>query len=574
MRARRITAALRAGKFIRRNPLSSALAGALVLALVVGAAGFAWQAQQARQQARRAEAVKVFLMSIFRGADPRLPGARPSGQTPAKVLVDAAVQRIDSSFKDDPLLRIELLRAAADIARELGEDSDYQRLLQRHVALVHAQLGPGHPLALAAPVEAGTQAYQRGDMAGCRAAQALADATLARAGQAGGEQRAHWWLNQANCHRDQHALAAQRMQWLGQAVAWFGQHQHGGRGHVTALIDLGAELISQNRFAEGELHTLQAQALAERADERNEAELQTLTNNLGLLYQQQGRLAESAAQFARAVAVAERTTGLRHRSAWAHRAKHARTLHLVGERARAQVLFEALMRDLPPIGADETEADLAREDFGERLAAEGRPADALPLLRAALQGHRQRSQFEFALRRVTRHLGDACARAGDHAAARGHLHDALRSYEAHSAPGEQPLLAARERWVRFLLEHGIAAEAAHARAEFERVVREADNPRWAHVALAQAGLARLALAAADLHAADRQSAAALATWGGVEGFRDVRMAAYLWRVRAAVLARLGQPDAAQALRQQAQAQAANTDDPGSPTLTVDGFLGL
>ena len=66
----------------------------------------------------------------------------------------------------------------------------------------------------------------------------------------------------------------------------------------------------------------------------------------------------------------------------------------------------------------------------------------------------------------------------------------------------------------------------------------------------------------------------LATWQSLQGFRDVRMQAYLWRVRAAVLDLAGQSAEATTLREQARAQALRTDAPSSPTLTQPGYLGL
>ena len=118
-------------------------------------------------------------------------------------------------------------------------------------------------------------------------------------------------------------------------------------------------------------------------------------------------------------------------------------------------------------------------------------------------------------------------------------------------------------------------EALTALAAVEpQVIKEAANPAWAHLALARAGLARVALAQGDGGSADQHSQAALASRQGLQGFRDVRMQACLWRVRAAVLDRLGRPAEARALRDQALAAARRSDAPTSPTLTEPGYLGL
>lgn len=92
--------------------------------------------------------------------------------------------------------------------------------------------------------------------------------------------------------------------------------------------------------------------------------------------------------------------------------------------------------------------------------------------------------------------------------------------------------------------------------------------------LARAGLARAALMQGDLPTAQRLSAAAVADWAQMTGFRDVRMQAYLWRVRAAVLAAADDATGAQALRAQALAAAKRTDAPDSPTVRDPAYVGL
>ena len=151
------------------------------------------------------------------------------------------------------------------------------------------------------------------------------------------------------------------------------------------------------------------------------------------------------------------------------------------------------------------------------------------------------------------------------------LQGALAAFEAADAPGRQTTAACRERLGRLLLDMG---RTDAAQVQLQRVVDAAAAKTWSHVALAQAGLARAALARGALAEAQALSQQALATWDGLTGFRDVRMQAYLWRVRAAVLAAAGDGAGAQALRDQAGAAARRTDAPGSPTVTQPLFLGL
>lgn len=226
---------------------------------------------------------------------------------------------------------------------------------------------------------------------------------------------------------------------------------------------------------------------------------------------------------------------------------------------------------LPAPEAHDPEAQGIREDFGERLAAEGSAVLAIPLLEGVERSWQQRPQFEFALRRVRRHLGDAYDRAGRSADARRTFSLALADFEAHGAPESQPVAAMRERWGRFLLDHG---ELRAAQIQFDRVLADATTKTWTHVALAQAGLARVALARADLGEASRLSAKALDTWGQRSGFFDVRMEPYLWRVRAACLAASGDAPGAQTLRVKAQKAGQTYDAPQSPTVRDLQYVGM
>lgn len=571
IRARRITVWAQAWRYARRHRLPVALASALGLALLAGSAGVAWQAHEARTQARRAEAVKDFLLGVFSAADPRLAGGKPDGATTAKTLLDRSAARIDERFAADPELRIELLRTAADIYRELGEQGAYQALQQRQLALVRDRFGPLHDNILTAGLEAATQAYQAGDQAQCRRLLAGLDAPIRQAGRDRSALRAHWWMNQGICQRDQPDQAAARLAALQRAEALFADVEPGQRGHVTAWAEIATEHNSALRLTEAMAANQRAIALAEQLPQRNEAELQTLYGNLGLYLQQAGRLAESAVALGRAADVAERTSGADFPTAWVPRARHARTLHLAGDRAAALPLFEALMRRLPPPEAATPDASVAREQYGERLTAEGRPDLALPLLQAAEAGFQRKTSFEFDLRRCRRNLGDALAQLGRLDQARAMLGLAKADYEAHDPPHAQPSVAMQERWARLLLETG---DLAGAQQHYQRLIAVAANKHWAHVTLAHAGLARVALARGDATAALQHSADALAGWQALTGFRDVRMQHHLWRVRAAALLASGQVAEGRALREQALAAARRTDAPESRTLAQSDYLGL
>ena len=575
IQARHLGAWSLAGRYVRRHRGPVAMGAALVLALLAGSVGVAWQAHEARAQARRAEAVKDFLLGVFSAADPRVAGGKPDGQTTAKALLDRAAARIDTRFAGDPELRIELLRTAADIYRELGEDEAYERLQSRQLALVRERFGPLHPNVTDGQLEAALRAYQRGDLAACRTLLDEADAGLRAAGQDVSAARAHWWSLRGICLRDQPGQAAERRTALERSVALFAQVEPGQRGHVTALAELATDQSGQMQLRDAVDTNGRAIAMAEALPNRNEAELQTLHANRGLSLMQLGELTQAAQSLGQAAAITERTVGPTANAALLPRSRHARTLHLAGDRERADALFTRLLADLEARAQGPStlpaDAALVIEDAGERLAAEGRPEAGLPLLQRAKALYATTSQNEFDHRRIGRHLGDALARLGRHDEALALLQATLREFEAAEPPDRQPTAACRERLGRLLLDMN-RPEAA--RLQLQRVADDAAVKTWSHVVLARAGLARAALLQGDLATAQRLSAAAVGEWAGATGFRDVRMQAYLWRVRAAVLATGGDRAGAQALRAQALAAAKRNDAPESATVRDPAYVGL
>jgi len=240
----------------------------------------------------------------------------------------------------------------------------------------------------------------------------------------------------------------------------------------------------------------------------------------------------------------------------------ARTLHLAGERERADAQFETLMTHLPPPTQHVINASIVREYYGERLAAQGRPALGVPLLEIAERDYVDHPRDEFDLRRARLRLGDALDRVGRTTEARAMLSKSLDDYIAHAKPEQQPVLAVRERWGRFLLDQGDSVAAGQ---QFEEIVRQAHERKLSHVALAHGDLARVALAQRNVDVALTESAVALDLWDHRQGFYDVRMGPYLQRIRADALLEAGKIDEAQRLEDAAWAASEKFDAPESPT---------
>ncbi len=122
--ARPDTAGYRLSKFIRRHRLGVAAAGLVLVSLVGGLSVSIVQtrranaaAAEAELEARRAERVKGFLISVFEQADPnRSMGA----EMPARQILTEGVERLTTELADEPEVRAELYDAVAHIQGGLG----------------------------------------------------------------------------------------------------------------------------------------------------------------------------------------------------------------------------------------------------------------------------------------------------------------------------------------------------------------------------------------------------------------------------------------------------------------------
>ncbi len=123
--------------FLQRHALASVLTATAALLLITLSADFAWRLKQERDravaQARRADATRDFLVSLFRGADPT---ARKGLNLTARDLLDRGEARIVVELADQPELRAELQETLASVYNFLAEHDRAERLIR--AALTHS----------------------------------------------------------------------------------------------------------------------------------------------------------------------------------------------------------------------------------------------------------------------------------------------------------------------------------------------------------------------------------------------------------------------------------------------------
>ena len=135
IKARPDTFGYRFSKFVRRNRVGVAAAVLVFASLVAGLAVAAWQARRAEAHAktaaaaaRRAEAVKEFLIGLFEVADPE---QASGGSVTASELLDQAGKRLQSELASEPDVQADLLEAVARIDKGLGRLGTAEDLAKR-----------------------------------------------------------------------------------------------------------------------------------------------------------------------------------------------------------------------------------------------------------------------------------------------------------------------------------------------------------------------------------------------------------------------------------------------------------
>lgn len=130
--ARPESIAYRVGKFVRRHRAGVAAMTVIVIAIGSGIAATVWQADEAAAQARKAEAVKEFVLSLFAGVDP----AEALGEElTARQLVDTGAARIQSELVGEPVVRAEILTFLADMYDKMDQDDRAIELIDEALGL-------------------------------------------------------------------------------------------------------------------------------------------------------------------------------------------------------------------------------------------------------------------------------------------------------------------------------------------------------------------------------------------------------------------------------------------------------
>jgi eukaryotic-like serine/threonine-protein kinase len=555
-----------ARRVLRRHWLPIAAATSVFVALTAGLLGIAWQAQQAREQAARATVIKDYLAQVFAASDPRIASDKPRGQVTARELLDIGTARIDEEFAGRPDLHIELLGLTAGIYRALGEFDRYAQLHQRQMDRARAAYGELHPIVLEGRLRESDDAVLRHDYDAALRIVAELDPLIRRARLDSTPVRAKWWARRGSALETSPERWDERLAALLAAARLFERTDPHDRDYVAVLGNIAAahwEGDEPGSNLQARDWLLRAIAADGHARGRDDGELLVLYSNLGVVQAELGDAAGADAAYSRAVDLARMTYGDADRRYWNAVASWAGTLHRRGEREHALELFDTVLALLPeaPTIEEQDQVGLVLTAYGAALVRDGRPRDAVPVLEAAERGY-ERANRGYRLPSLHHALAEAYEGAGRADDARHHFELALQALRA-DGPIERPAaLAGTERFGRFLLAQG---EHERAEAELRGVITRAAEPDHA-VALAHAGLARLALARGEPDAALLALQDATGILARLSDAPDVRAPPYFWMIQARALLAAGDSAAARDLATRALDAYRRYNHPASPEI--------
>lgn len=172
--ARKDTFAYRASKFIGRNKVGVAAAAVVVLAVVAGLVGTAWQARvaarerdQARLEKARAESVTTFLERLLNYSNPVLASSRKGSQeTTMTDVLDEAARRLETEeFASQPKVKAALEQIIARSYAFQGKYDLANKHLQEYAVLQTRLYGENDPNTLVALTFSAELLVNKGELA-------------------------------------------------------------------------------------------------------------------------------------------------------------------------------------------------------------------------------------------------------------------------------------------------------------------------------------------------------------------------------------------------------------------------
>jgi eukaryotic-like serine/threonine-protein kinase len=451
----------RAGKFLKRHALVTAMAAAFV-ALLIGFSITTYvqsgriaqerdvaQAERTRAQMaqQRAEAVATFLIDSFQLADPS--HARGEKIT-AREILDNGAARIGKELSAQPDLQATLLDTIGSVYLSLDLPEDAQPLIEQGLAVRRKLFGEQH-LDVARSLYSLNRVYEKkGDL---KTAETLAINSLA--------------ISSALTGQDSLETAG-------------------------SMCRLGVILHTKGELAGAEQRLKECLRIRVARLGRDREEITVPLDNLARIAQERRDFVTAERLYREALRIDTRTRGKDHPQYIRHLHNLATALHESGDLDAAEPLFrEAVAQYEHILGPEHSETQYARSNLGRLLEDRGRYDEAQQIYAAALAASRKaHPEPHVDVATLLSDMGRLALARKQYSEAEQRLREALKIYRATLPPGHSYTAGALTNLGRTLLESNRAQEAEtvlqEALGEWSKALGK-DSPLYA---LAQAFLGR------------------------------------------------------------------------------------
>ena len=541
--AQRASWSYRARKFVMRHRLMLAAAGGVALSLLLGLGAALWQAREARiqadaarREAQRAQAVQDVLLSIFKANSAQQADPVQARNTTARQLLDLGAAKAVNLLQGAPEAQDAVLDTLADMYYQLELSEEAARMrLQRADALKRA-FG-ANDLRVADALLSYAEDVSATELP-LRALPALAEARRIVETSADASHRLRGWVR-LSATRVQRYLSAPTMRDDAlAALRHFEQHPDRWQSRWHALQAVALAHAMAGEFALAEQHHRLAIELAER--ENGGPTVWSITPTVQMAEAQIGRLAfdEAEQNLRSALALATRLQGERSGAALQTQAKLGAFLHATGRRDEGARAIAAAQSALQQSDALAT-ADAARTinlAVGALAQAEGHIERARPALERQVTELRRQLPGSLPLARSLLSQAAPLIALGRYDAAARVLDEALQLQQAVGGTVADPALLNRYRLERARLALA-RADTAAAEQELQAVLSPRDAAQLPlQVDAVQARLLGSQLRLQQQRATDAEAAAAQALAQVQGSTLRLRFAA----LEAEALLRLGQ----------------------------------
>ena len=484
VKARAETFRYRTGKFLSRHR-AAAVAGALVLvSLVGGFAGTAWQARRAAASAREASAqslratrVKEFLITLFEVADPEQSGGEGVS---ARQLLEQGTRRLRTELAAEPLVQADLFEAVARINRSLGLLDPAASLAEEALTLRRARLPGSDPSVGSALATLGAVRMGQGKL-----------------DEAGRQLREGLAVLEARESPRSLVLARVRSDYS-QVLFWKGKVEEAerlerqvyetyrevlGAEHVQTAIhlrNLGVLLEDLDRLDEAELAYRDSQGVLERHLGPDHAMLGQSYLNMAVLLNRRERPAEAEPLYRQALENRRKTLGPRHPATGQSLQLMGLFLLNQGRLDESESAYREGLELFLAIDPKHFEVGKCRNGLALIASRRGDHARAEAILREVVTGFRESLGDEHAfVWLATGNLALEIALEGRLAEAEAHQREVLKRLEAITGPESSETAEALGRLGETLRRRGAATEAiplCRRAFEIQTKITGADHP--------------------------------------------------------------------------------------------------